>query len=65
METRLTTLEERYMAQEHALQELSDVVWEQARAIGRLEKKVKELEERLRGRDESDAPIPNEPPPHY
>lgn len=62
---RLTRLEERYASAELALHELSDVVWEQARTIQRLEARLTQLEDRLRGVEEGDGPVPVERPPHY
>jgi len=65
MEQRLTILEERYTAADHALRELSDVIWEQARTIARLEGRIAQLEERQGGAEDG-GPVPAaEPPPHY
>lgn len=65
MDKRLTTLEERYIAAEKSLHELSDVVWEQARTIQRLEARLVQLEDRLRGVEDGGGPVPVERPPHY
>lgn len=65
MDKRLTTLEERYIATEKALHELSDVVWEQSRTIQKLEARLVQLEDRLRGVEDGGGPVPVERPPHY
>jgi uncharacterized coiled-coil protein SlyX len=65
VDDRLTTLEERYTAAERALHELSDVVWDQARTIQRLEARLTQLEDRLRAVEEGGGSVPVERPPHY
>ncbi len=65
MERRIVTLEERYTATEHALRELSDVVWEQSRVIARLEARLAQLEDRQRSGEDAGGPIPDEKPPHF
>jgi SlyX protein len=62
MEQRLADLEIRYTHQERLIDDLSKVIYEQQRAIEKLEKRVRDLELRLRGQEEPPA---NEPPPHY
>lgn len=58
-ERRFTDLEERHAHQARLLDELSGVLFEQQRAIDGLERRVRELEDRLVG--EAAA----EKPPHY
>lgn len=61
MEQRIQELEIRYMHQQRMLEDLSEVVIEQGRAIERL---VAELAE-LRARRPDDPSPADEPPPHY
>lgn len=67
METRLTELEIRYMKQEKAILDLSDVVYRQEVAIERLTREVERLREQLDAMtpggfgDSGEEP----PPPHY
>jgi uncharacterized coiled-coil protein SlyX len=65
MDTRLTALEERYTLMERTVSDLSEVVWEQTRAIDRLQRRLVELEQRQRSMGDGGAPIPDEPPPHF
>lgn len=63
---RLVDLETRVAFQEHALQEMSDVVARQQTEIDRLMRLLKEIQDRLRG---ISAPVADRseetPPPHY
>ena len=63
---RITDLETRSAFQEHAFEELSEVVAEQMRQIDKLEKRLEELKEKVEspGSPAGDAPQ-NDPPPHY
>jgi SlyX protein len=63
MEERIVELEIRYTHQQRMLEELSEVVLEQGRALERLGREL----ETLRGRVEagSEEEPANEPPPHY
>ncbi len=63
MDPRVVDLEIRYTHQERLLEELSDVVAQQGRAIERLTKEVTEL--RARVAELGDDRPGNEPPPHY
>jgi len=62
METRLIDLEVRYTHQERLIEELSSVVNEQRLAQSALERRVRDLEQRLASVEE---PPENAPPPHY
>lgn len=65
-ESRLTDLEIRLAHQERTIEELSDVVAAQARALDLLTERVRRLTDRLR---ETEAWRPSaadeRPPPHY
>jgi uncharacterized coiled-coil protein SlyX len=62
MEPRLVDLEIRYTHLERQYAELSQVVFEQQKALEAVQKELV----RLRGRlDEIGDPIANEKPPHY
>ena len=63
----LQELETLIAFQEHNLAELSAVVYEQARAIEALTKRVKALEDKVREIPVSNIATPEEdsPPPHY
>ena len=63
---RITDLETRSAFQEHAFEELSEVVADQMRQIDKLEKKLEALKEKVEspGSPAGDAPQ-NDPPPHY
>lgn len=65
LEARLVELELRYTQQQAELHELSDVVWQQAKAIERLEAEVRELRRYLSSEPWSGDGIPHERPPHY
>jgi SlyX protein len=60
MQERLTDLEIRYAHQSRLLDQLSDVLFEQQRALQNLEKRVRELEA-----SQHEEEKPNEKPPHY
>jgi SlyX protein len=62
MDDRLTDLEIRYTHLERLLEELSSAVYDERLQRERLEARVKDLEQRLRGVEGS---TPDEPPPHY
>jgi SlyX protein len=62
MQERLTDLEIRYTHQERLVEELSQVMHEQRRAIEGLEERVRDLERRVRAVED---PIGDEVPPHY
>jgi SlyX protein len=66
VQARLVDLETRAAFQEHALQEMSDVVSRQQTEIDRLNRLLKEVQDRLRG---ISAPVADRseetPPPHY
>jgi SlyX protein len=63
MDARIIELEIRYTHQQRLLEELSDVVAEQARALEGLTKELAALRQRVAalGEDEPN----NDPPPHY
>jgi SlyX protein len=63
---RITDLETRSAFQEHAFEELSEVVADQMRQIDKLEKKLEVLKDKVEspGSPAGDAPQ-NDPPPHY
>jgi SlyX protein len=61
-ESRIVDLEIRFMRQEKTLQDLSDVLVAQLKAIDRLTAEIAMLRERLP--DQSEA-VGNDPPPHY
>ncbi len=63
MDPRIVELEIRYTHQQRLLEELSDVVAEQSRALESLTKEIAALRLRVAALGE-DAPN-NEPPPHY
>ena len=63
MEKRLVDLEVRYTHLERQIEELSEVVFEQAKRIGLLEKQLVDLRSRFRDEDEKDRG--DEKPPHY
>jgi SlyX protein len=63
MEERIVELEIRFTHQQRTLEELSEVLHEQARTIDRLKKELLALRQRLdAGPEENPA---NERPPHY
>lgn len=62
LEQRLVDLEIRYTHQEHLVEQLSEIVREQAAQIERLERAVDEL--RASQSETGDAPH-DDPPPHY
>jgi uncharacterized coiled-coil protein SlyX len=62
MEQRLVDLEVRYTHLEREVAELSQVVFEQRRAIDQLNKQMAESRRVLASLGE---PVRNEPPPHY
>lgn len=66
VQERLVDLETRVAFQEHALQEMSDVVARQQTEIDQLTRLLKEIQDRLRG---ISAPVTERsdetPPPHY
>ena len=66
MEERIIQLEERYTHQQALLQDLSDVVFEQQKAIDQLKAEVTYLKQRLQAFEPGlvDANA-NERPPHY
>ncbi len=66
MEERIIQLEERYTHQQALLQDLSDMVFEQQKAIDQLKAEVGYLKQRLQAFEPGlvDA-APNERPPHY
>jgi len=66
MEERIIQLEERYTHQQALLQDLSDVVFEQQKAIDQLQAEVTHLKQRLQAAEPGlvDANA-NERPPHY
>ncbi len=61
---RLTELELRFIRQDHLLEELSGVLYDQQKTIDALVKKVQLLidDKQTRG---SGTPPPHEAPPHY
>jgi len=63
MDARITELEIRYTHQQRLLEELSDVVAEQARVLDQVTKEVAALRLRVAALGE-DEPS-NDPPPHY
>lgn len=67
METRLTELEIRYMQQERTVQELSDAVYRQERAIERLRRELEQLRDQVGEMNRGGTSDPGEepPPPHY
>jgi SlyX protein len=66
VQQRLVDLETRVAFQEHALQEMSDVVARQQTEIDRLTRLLKEIQDRLRGISAPVAERSEEtPPPHY
>jgi SlyX protein len=67
MESRLTELETRVAFQDHALQELSDVVARQQREIDQLRLLLEALRAQLATLASSGTTHPREepPPPHY
>ena len=63
---RLVELETRVAFQEHALQEMGDVIARQQTEIDRLTRLLKEIQDRLRGISAPVAERSDEtPPPHY
>lgn len=62
MEQRIQELEIRYMHQQRMLEDLSEVVIEQGRAIERLAAELSELRSQQRP---DDATSRDEAPPHY
>jgi SlyX protein len=65
-DARLTELELRYMQLERIVEELSDVVASQQRALDRLGAELARAAARLRELgDRAEGPIPDEKPPHY
>jgi SlyX protein len=62
MDNRLIDLEIRYTHLESQIQELSQVVFAQQRAIDTLSKELVELRSRLEGSGDA---VPIERPPHY
>ena len=67
MDERLIDLESRLAFQEHTLQELERVIFEQQRALDRLGLRLEAAEGRLRSLGESPLGRPEDepPPPHY
>jgi SlyX protein len=65
MEERIAELELRYTEQQQLLQELSDVMYAQARAIERLELEVAALREKLAVEPGLVDSTVDELPPHY
>ncbi len=68
MERRIDTVEEKIAFQEHALNELSDVVYEQQKQINTLQLQLEQLKERIKSMgSESSRPhsMEDEKPPHY
>lgn len=67
MESRLTELESRTAFQDHALQELSDVVARQQREIDQLRLQLESLRAQLAALATAGSAHPAEepPPPHY
>lgn len=63
-EARLTDLELKYMHEADRVEKLSHVVWEQAKAIARLEKELRDVRDRLAETPGGDH-VPNEKPPHW
>ena len=67
MHERIDDLEARVAFQEDAINQLSDTLYSQQRAIERLEQQVKRLAQRVQGMEERGpgAEPGHEPPPHY
>jgi len=66
MEERIIELEARYTHQQRMLQDLSDVVFEQQKAIDSLKAEVQFLKERLRAFEPGLVDVStDERPPHY
>lgn len=63
MQERIVELEIRYTHQQRMLEELSEVVLEQGRTLGRLTEELAMLRGRLAS--EPDQAPANDPPPHY
>ena len=65
---RLTTLEVHFMEQQHALEQLSQVLVDQQRELDTLRAEVRALHRLLsraaEGADDA-GPLPHERPPHY
>ncbi len=65
MDERINELENRYTLQEHALAELSDVVYRQAKELERLTLRLVQLEQKLAGEPGMVDARGDERPPHY
>ena len=66
-EQRITELETKVAYQEHTIQELNDVIYEQQQQIDKIEIMCRHLMDRIQSLSESgagDQPA-NEKPPHY
>jgi uncharacterized coiled-coil protein SlyX len=62
MDDRLIELETRYTHLERQVADLSEVVFEQQKALELLRKQLLALDARL---DQQEGPAPNDQPPHY
>jgi len=62
MESRLVDLEVRYTHLERQVGELSEIVFEQQKAIDRLLRQLAATKAQL---TQLASPVTNEPPPHY
>lgn len=65
MEERLTELEIRFEEQQRTIQELSDVVYQQQRAIDALRAELERLRQRLQAEPGIVDVNEREKPPHY
>ena len=63
-EERMVEIESKIAHQEHAHEQLNEVVYDQQKQIEALRKQLVQLKQRLEDRDNQE-PIEDAPPPHY